>query len=80
MEHKRSLIMRRQYTDLGHIIEEVLKFNGGKVGFNGSPPPKLKRPHGQVIDLGAASKVGDEQHWQGNPHDFIGIDEATQFA
>ena len=80
MEHKRSLIMRRQYTDLGHIIEEVQKFNGGKAGFNGSPPPKLKRPGGQVIDLGAASKVGDEQHWQGNPHDFIGIDEATQFA
>jgi hypothetical protein len=80
MEHKRSLIMRRQYTDLGHIIEEVQKFNGGKEGFNGSPPPKLKRPDGKVIDLGAASRVGDEQHWQGNPHDFIGIDEATQFA
>jgi hypothetical protein len=80
MEHKRSLIMRRQYTDLGHIIEEVQKFNGGKQGFNGSPPPKLKMPNNRVIDLGAASKVGDEQHWQGNPHDLIGIDEATQFA
>jgi hypothetical protein len=80
MQHQRSLIMRRQYTDLGHIIEEVQKFNGGKQGFNGSPPPKLKRPDGKVIDLGAAAKVGDEQHWQGNPHDFIGIDEATQFA
>ena len=78
--HKRSLIMRRQYTDLGHIIEEVQKFNGGKQGFNGSPPPKLKMLNGGVIDLGAASKVGDEQHWQGNPHDLIGIDEATQFA
>ena len=80
MEHKRSLIMRRQYTDLGHIIEEVQKFNGGKHGFNGSPPPKLKLPNSRVIDMGAAAKVGDEQHWQGNPHDFIGIDEATQFA
>ena len=79
-QHQRSLIMRRQYTDLGHIIEEVQKFNGGKDGFNGSPPPKLKRSDGRVIDLGAAAKVGDEQHWQGNPHDFIGIDEATQFA
>lgn len=78
--HHRSLIMRRQYTDLGHIIEEVLRFNGGKQGWNGSPPPSLKRPDGKVIDLGAASKVGDEQHWQGNPHDFIGFDEGTQFA
>ncbi len=79
-QHRRSLIMRRQYTDLGHLLEEALKFNGGKSGFNGSPPPKLKRSDGKVIDFGAAAKVGDEQHWQGNPHDLIGIDEATQFA
>lgn len=78
--HRRSLILRRQYTDLGHILEEAQKFNGGKNGFNGSPPPKLKRPDGKVIDFGAAAKVGDEQHWQGNPHDLIGVDEATQFA
>lgn len=78
-EHQRSLIMRRQYTDLGHLLEEAQKFNGGKQGFNGSPPPKLKRGE-KVIDFGAAAKVGDEQHWQGNPHDLIGIDEATQFA
>jgi len=79
-KHKRALVMRRQYTDLGHLLEEAQKFNGGKDGFNGSPPPKLKRPDGRVIDFGAASKVGDEQHWQGNPHDLLAIDEATQFA
>jgi len=71
--------MRRQYTDLGHILEEAQKLNGGKEGYNGSPPPKLKRD-GFIIDFGAASHIGDEQHWQGNPHDLIGIDEATQFA
>jgi len=79
-KHRRSLILRRQYTDLGHLLEEAQKFNGGKEGFNGSPPPKLKRPDGKVIDFGAAAKVGDEQHWQGNPHDLIGVDESTQFA
>lgn len=78
-QHQRSLIMRRQYTDLGHILEEAQKLNGGKEGYNGSPPPKLKRDD-FLIDFGAASHIGDEQHWQGNPHDFIGIDEATQFA
>lgn len=78
--HQRSLILRRQYTDLGHLIEELLKFNDGREGFNGSPPPKLRRSDGRVIDLGAAARVGDEQHWQGNPHDFIGVDEATQFS
>jgi hypothetical protein len=78
--HRRSLIMRRQYTDLGHLIEEAVKFNGGREGFNGSPPPKLRRPDGKVIDFFAASKIGDEQHRQGNPFDLLGVDEATQFA
>ncbi len=78
--HLRSLIMRRQYTDLGHLLEEAQKFNSGKQGYNGSPPPQLRRPDGRIIDFGAASRVGDEQHWQGNPHDLIGVDEATQFA
>jgi len=79
-QHRRSLIMRRQYTDLGHLTEEAQKFNGGKEGYSGAPPPKLKRPDGRLVDFGAASNVGDEQHWMGRPHDFIGIDEATQFA
>lgn len=79
-QHRRSLIMRRQYTDLGHLLEEAKKFNGGKQGFNGSPPPQLSRPDGRLLDFGAAARVGDEEHWQGNPHDFIGVDESTQFA
>lgn len=78
--HRRSLIMRRQYTDLGNIIEEALRLNGGKDGFNGSPPPRLRRPDGRVIDFFAASKVGDEQHRQGNPFDLLAVDEATQMA
>lgn len=78
--HRRSLIMRRQYTDLGAITEEAIKFNGSRKGFNGSPPPSLRVSDKCFIEFGAAAKVGDEEHWQGNPHDFIGFDEGTQFA
>jgi hypothetical protein len=78
-EHKRALIMRRQYTDLGSIIDRLLAINGGKEGFNGSPPPSLKRP-GLSIELGAAAKLGDEFHWIGRARDLLAIDEATQFA
>lgn len=78
--HSRSLIMRRQYTDLNPLLDEAIKMNGGREGFNGSPPPKLRINKEKIIDFGAAAKIGDEQHFQGNPHDFIGLDEATQFA
>lgn len=78
--HRRSLIMRRQYTDLGAIVEEAIKFHGSRKGYNGSPPPSLRVSPEKFIEFGAAARVGDEEHWQGNPHDFIGFDEGTQFA
>jgi hypothetical protein len=76
--HQRSLIMRRYYTDLGALIDEAIRFNGSRAGFNGSPPPKL-RTNGRLIEFGAAQHAGDEQHWQGQPHDLLAIDETVQF-
>jgi len=72
--------MRRQYGDLDRIIEDMLSLNGGREGFNGSPPPKLRRPDGRLINLGAAQRVGDEQHRMGQGVDALLIDEATHFA
>ena len=77
--HQRSLIMRRQYTNLGAITDEALKIHGSRDGYNGSPPPKLRIDDSRIIEFGAAARAGDEQDWQGNPHDFIGLDEGTQF-
>jgi len=79
-EHEKSLIMRRQYTDLAGLTDRAIKINGTRDGFNGSPPPKLTTSDGRTIEFGAAAKVGDEQTWQGRPHDLIYIDEAVHFA
>jgi len=76
-KHKRSLIMRRQYTDLSGLTEEAIKLNGTRSGFNGSIPPTL-RSGDRLIEFGAAQHAGDEQSWMGRPHDLIGIDEAWQ--
>lgn len=77
--HKNSLIMRRQYTDLGAIIERVLTIHGSRQGFNGSPPPKLRASVDRLIEFGAAAKLMDVQHWQGQAHDLLALDEAVQF-
>lgn len=79
-QHQCSLIMRRHYTDLGAITREAIKLNGTRDGFNGSSPPRLTTTDGRLIEFGAANKVGDEEQWQGQAHDFIGFDEAAQFA
>lgn len=79
-EHRRSLIMRREYGDLERLIEDALTINGGRSGFNGSPPPRLRMSEDQVINFRAAQRVGDEQGTMGQGRDFLGIDEATHFA
>lgn len=78
--HQRTLIMRRQYGDLDRLVEDTLKVHGSKQGFNGSPPPKLRVNEKQIIDFGAAARVGDEQNFMGKGHDLLGFDEATHFA
>ena len=78
--HQRSLIMRREYGGLERLIADALKLNGGREGFNGSPPPRLRISDTQTIYFRAAHNVGDEQGIMGQGRDFLGIDEATQFA
>ncbi len=79
-EHRRSLIMRREYGDLERLIEDGLKIHGSRDGFNGSPPPRLKLGDDRVINFRAAQRVGDEQGTMGQGRDLLGIDEATHFA
>ena len=79
-EHKRSFVMRREYGDLERLIEDALKINRNRDGFNGSPPPRLKLSDDRVIYFRAAHRIGDEQGTMGQGRDFLGIDEATQFA
>jgi hypothetical protein len=78
-EHVNSLIMRRRYNDLTGITRRAVQMVGSKQGFAGSPRPKFELPGGGVIDFGAAQHLGDEESWQGQPHDFLGVDEAAQF-
>ena len=78
-QHTRSLIMRRQYTDLGDIIEDVIEFNKTRKGYNGSIPPTLKTDDGRRIVFGACAKLGDEQSFMGRARDFLGVDEAAHF-
>lgn len=79
-QHQRTLFIRRQYTDLGFATERAIKLNGTRNGFSGQAPPQLNTADGRVIDFGACKLLGDEQHWMGNPHDLIAVDEATQLA
>lgn len=80
--HRRSLILRRKYTNLGALTERALEINGSRDGFNGSPPPLLRTAIGgmkRYIQFAGCQHLGDEQDWQGQPFDLKVFDEATQF-
>lgn len=77
--HKRSLIMRRQFADLDFLTERAVHINGTRNGYSATPRPKLRATDGRLVEFGAAQHPGDEEKYQGQPHDFLGIDEAAQF-
>lgn len=79
-EHRRTLVMRREYGDLERLIEDALKINGSREGFNGSPPPRLRITEEHVINFRAAQRIGDEQGTMGQGRDLLFVDEATHFA
>ena len=82
-EHHQSLIMRRNGVDLrggGGLIEDLLRLNATRDGFNGSEPPTLRTADGRIITFGSAGNLGDEQKYLGRARDLLGLDEATQFA
>src|SRR5690349_10342251 len=51
--HRRSLILRRQYVDLGGIIDRAIEIHGSRDGFSGSIPPRLRIKDERVIIFGA---------------------------
>jgi len=77
-QHKRSLLLRYQYTDLGSLIDRTAGIAGTRQGLNSQPPAQMKYK-GRVVDFGAAANMDKAQTWQGNPHDLIAVDEACQF-
>ena len=76
---KRSLILRRKYTDTAALAEECVSMNGSRVGFTQAPRPKLRTKDGRLIEFGACQHPGDEESFQGQAHDMKGFDEVTQF-
>jgi hypothetical protein len=77
--HRRSLILRRKYANLGSLTERALEIHGSRTGYNGSPPPLLRTEDGRYIQFAGNQHLGDEQDWQGQPFDLKVFDEATQF-
>jgi hypothetical protein len=75
--HQRSLILRRQYTDLSGITDRAIEINGTRDGFSGAIPPRLRTTDNRLIQFGAHKDLGDEKQWMGIAFDYKYFDEAV---
>lgn len=78
--HNRSAIFRRIGTELSSIIDRLVEIAGNRSGLNMSPPITWRRPDGKFIELGSCQNAGEEQKYQGRPHDLKAFDEITNFT
>jgi hypothetical protein len=77
--HIKSIIFRRQSTQLlgiqNRLLDEILH---SRKNWNGQDDI-LRQPDGRQVEFGSCNIIGDEQKYQGRPHDLIGFDEITHF-
>lgn len=76
--HQRSIIFRRVGTQLTEI-EERIKELVGDLGSYQSQKKIFRIYDGRKIELGSVEHAGDEENFQGRPHDLICFDELPHF-
>ncbi len=77
-EHQRSIIFRREAKQLRAITDRTAQVLRTRDGFN-SQQNRWRLPEGRLLDLGGVKDAGDEEAYQGQPHDLIAFDELPQF-
>lgn len=78
-EHERSVLFRRQSSDLDGLWDRLTSVAGGTAR-NNDNKKKLLMPNGALVEGGHLEKPRSEFSWQGRPHDFIGFDEGAQLT
>lgn len=81
-EHQRSLLCRKEYTDIAGIHQELEEIIGHRGGLSeGKRRWRIFNAGKQrLIEFGAASNLLVQQSFQGRAHDLKGLDEVSHFT
>lgn len=77
-EHKRSLVLRKLNIEVDYLAERLEEIVGHSEGLN-KQKMRWNMPGRRIIQFGGCQYPGDERKYKGQPKDFIGIDEASEF-
>jgi len=78
-QHQRSIIFRREYSQLKGIRDRAEDLYSSIGKYNGQLE-LWRLSNGRRVEFGACQFVGDESKYQGRPHDLKGFDEITHFT
>ena len=78
-KHTETLLLRRESTQLKGVIKRMTQILGGTDGLNRSNGQWRIPDSPKTVDLGHCKDSGDEEKYQGQPHDLIVFDEITHF-
>jgi len=77
-QHHRSLVVRKNFVDLGGVLHTLDNIVGKEQSFTGGNRPVYRKPEGGIIEfMGVGDNIDSKQ---GNPHDLICVDEAAQVS
>lgn len=75
--HDRTLFVRREKAQTEGFVQRLAEVLGGTDGYS-SQKGAWRLPGGRLCEVGGLDNPGDENRWQGRPHDLIVLDEATE--
>jgi len=79
--HRKSLILRREGTQLKEIIAQLREYApaGSKWKYEGSGGT-LRTPDGRIVECAGVPHEDDKHKFQGRDHDLKALDECTEFT
>jgi len=80
-EHTRSIVFRKDATQLSGFVDDLIVFYGSSTGLNRqSHVFRFPDRPGHMVEWGGLGDPREWENYQGRAHDLIVIDEATQVA
>jgi len=77
-EHRRTLFVRQEATQLLGVYDRVSDILGGRDGFSGQNKIwRFNTGKARQMQFGGVPNPGDENKFQGNPRDLLVLDEAA---
>jgi hypothetical protein len=79
-QHRKSLILRKEATQLKELVQQSFDLIGQQGKFNGSSKTWRDLPGGRSIELGGCPDEKAKQRYKGRAHDLKCFDEVSDFT